>query len=58
MKHKDELENELIIKYKPGVVGLTETHVTKWIEELELHIKGYVCEVIPSRVEQAECYYI
>lgn len=43
MKHKDELENELIIKYKPEVIGFTETHVTEQIEEHELHMNGYVC---------------
>jgi len=43
MKHKDEIENELIIKYKPNVIGLTETHVTEQIEEFELQINGYVC---------------
>lgn len=43
MKHKEEIENELIIKYKPSVIGFTETHVTKHIEEHELHINGYVC---------------
>lgn len=43
MKHKDEIENELIMKYKPSIVGFTETHVTKEIEEHELHINGYVC---------------
>ncbi|KMR04821.1 hypothetical protein RF55_420 [Lasius niger] len=43
LKHKEEIENELIIKYKPSVIGFTETHVTKQIEEHELHINGYVC---------------
>lgn len=31
------------MKYKPSVIGLTETHVTEQIEEHELHFDGYVC---------------
>ena len=43
LKHKDEIDNELIIKFKPKVIGFTETHVTEQIEEHELQINGYVC---------------
>lgn len=42
LKHKDELESILIRKFKPTVVGFTETHVTDQIENHELQIRGYV----------------
>lgn len=43
IKHKDEIENVLIGKFRPSIMGFTETHVTNMIEDRELEIKGYVC---------------
>ena len=43
MYHKDELENILIDNYRPSIVGFTETHVTREVEDHELQIQGYTC---------------
>lgn len=43
LSHKDELENVLVKKYKPSIIGFTETHVTQQIEDHELDISGYIC---------------
>lgn len=43
LRHKDEIVNILIKELRPEVIGLTETHVTRQIEDHELHIDGYIC---------------
>lgn len=43
IKHKDEIENVLIGRLRPSIMGFTETHVTNMIEDHELEIEGYVC---------------
>jgi len=43
LKHKDEIEKLLFDKFRPSIVGLTETHVTGHIEDHELQVKGYIC---------------
>jgi exonuclease III len=43
LRHKDEIEDVLIKKYKPNIIGFTETHITQQIEDHELQISGYVC---------------
>lgn len=40
IKHKDEIEN-LVIKYKPGILCLTETHIKEEIEDEEINITNY-----------------
>lgn len=42
LKHKDEIENVMIKKFKPSIVGLTETHVVQQIGDHELQINGYI----------------
>lgn len=42
LRHKDEIVNILIKELRPEVIGLTETHVTRQIEDHELHIDGYM----------------
>lgn len=43
IRHKDEIENEIVDKWRPIVLGLTETHVTSDVEDHEVQIDGYVC---------------
>jgi len=43
LRHKDEIVNVLIKELRPEVIGLTETHVTRQVEDHELYIDGYVC---------------
>lgn len=45
LKHKDEIENVLIGRLRPSIMGFTETHVTNMIEDHELEIEGYVSYV-------------
>lgn len=33
----------MVKKYKPSIIGFTETHVMQQIEDHELYISGYVC---------------
>jgi len=43
IKHKDEIENVLLERFRPSIIGFTETHVTHMVEDHELEINGYVC---------------
>jgi len=43
LKHKDEIENVYLRRFRPGIMRFTETHVTDMIEGHELNINGYVC---------------
>jgi len=43
LKHKDEIENVYLRRFRPDILGFTETHVTEEIEDHELEINGYVC---------------
>lgn len=42
LKHKDQIENLLLKKFRPRIAGFTETHVTSQIENHELQMNGYV----------------
>lgn len=43
IKHKDEIENVLLERFRPSILGFTETHVTHTVEDHELEINGYAC---------------
>lgn len=43
INQKDEIENVLLEKYRPNIMGFTETHVTHMVVDYELEINGYVC---------------
>ena len=42
IKHKDKIENELIGKLRPNVLGFTKTHITRMLKNHEIQIDGYV----------------
>jgi len=43
LKHKDEIENVLLKRFRPSIIRFTETHVTHMVEDHELEINRYVC---------------
>lgn len=44
LKHKDQIENLLLKKFRPRIAGFTETQsVTSLIEDHEMQMSGYVC---------------
>lgn len=43
LRHKNKIENILIKKFRPNILGFTETHVTQMVEDHELQIDGFVC---------------
>jgi len=43
IKHKDEIENVYLHRFRPSILRFTKTHVTNMIEDHQLDIDGYVC---------------